>query len=120
MHLNYKCYKFILFLMIVSVLIYINFSCTSREESEVARYTVSGEKVSKDPIAKQVDFPGYQLKASYYDMILSTNGQLNVAERGGESFKMTIFHDTSLSIKAVEYGTYKKDLIIICELNSNY
>jgi hypothetical protein len=103
--------------MIISVLIVINFSCTSRKESEVACYTVSAEKIPKDSLKHHIKFPGYQLKASYYDMVLSGDGQLNVTERGGESFNMTIFHDTSLSIKAVEYGMYKKDLIVICELS---
>ena len=117
MRINQSCFKYYLSLLIISLLIYVNFSCTSREESEVIRYTVSSEKVSKGPMAKQINFQGYQLKASYYDMVLSVNGQLNVTEKGGESFKIAIFQDTSLTIKAVEYSTYKKDLIIICELN---
>lgn len=102
--------------MIISFLIFVNSSCTLREKSEAICYTVSGEKISKDSLKRQISFPGYQLKASYYDMVLSAKGQLNITEKGGESFKITIFQDTPLSIKAVEYSTYKKDLIIICEL----
>jgi len=117
MYLNTNYFKFYFFLTIIGVMIFVNFSCTSREKTETARHTVSGEKISKDSLKQHINFPGYQLKASYYDMVLSGNGQLNVTERGGENFTIIIFHDTSLSIKAVEYGTYKKDLIIICELN---
>lgn len=116
MHLNDDYYKFHFFLIITFLLVYINISCTTRKEPEVLRYTVTGEKISRDSLKQQVNFPGYQLKASYYDMILSSNGQFNVTERGGGSFKTRIFKDTTLSIKKVEYSIYGKDLIIIFEI----
>lgn len=105
---------------------FINSACNSGVESEPIRYTVAGKKVPKDSLKDRSSRDVYHLNVSYqemtllnvtyYDMTLSANGQLSVTEQEGDKYTITVFQDTSLSLRAVEYSTIKKDLILICQL----
>ena len=129
MHINQSCFKFYLSLLIISLLMFINSACTSSEESEPIRYTVAGKKVPKDSLKDQSSREVYHLNVScqemtllnvsYYDMTLSPKGQLSVTEQEGERYTITVFEDTSLSLRAVEYITLEKDLILLCQLQES-
>ena len=106
-----------LFLAVLSFVIISIDSCSSREKYDTARYTVSGEKIPADSLKDRSNRDVYKFNVSYYDMTLSANGKLSVTEQGGGSFKITAFQDTSLSLRALEYSTFEKDLILLYQLN---
>ena len=116
MHNKQSVFTLCLSLLIISFLMLVISSCTTVEEPETITNTSAGEKIPKDSLedpSREV----YHFTVSCYDMALSANGKLTITEKGGGRNTITVFPDTSLSLRAVQYGAFKEDLILICQLN---
>ncbi len=105
-----------LFSFIICTLLFLTLTCTSSDESEPTRQTVSAKEMSNDSLQNKgssyhLDHLNYQ----NYDVILSASGLLSITSVGDRSQKISLFQDTSLLLKKVNYITFQNDLIVFYE-----